>query len=558
MPKSSKDAVNTQSVKNFCDTNEDFFKLLALFTEGYMPLYNKRKAKHREAVQDFLNRNFFTWYYAEANHITEFSPANFITSQVYHKFGSGFTVVPIPMPEYKKSKLLSIRYSFHVYTMEGHQLLHDFYALLESIKKTGAPDEFAFLFGNNHYSSFLTEIGIESGFLLLDSGRASLNEKKIAAFSQLNKKEQLHKLLTFHLGNFLGHMKKMKNPGKIPSTGKMLKLLGMGLDYEDLVSRAFPGIISSAMKYMSSVGSVDFDSMGDSESGLKKFDNLLDNTLDMQMTFSILTSAVFVCCGLYFQIIEPYYSCFDFNELDGAFLDAVMSADPEQFGVDKDSYYIMMSHLYYFKPAILYTLTPIGAELFGKDYEKEEAYALVDESSYDKVLQAMLAPREETTMGPSFEDFMEMFEGGLFGRFPDEVMQKKGEILQFPRAKSVLEGLNPNNKPVFKDKKKTYRFKVGRKIITIGGMKTLTDLGFAIQNAYKLHNDHLSSFYMGHCFYEAEREIRFPEPFGGDGDSDCDSYLISDLNLFMGQKFLYLFDFGSERRFTITFDGYEN
>ena len=123
-------------VKDFCENNKDFTKILELFSKGYIPAYNKRKVKIREEIQVFLKRNFFTWYYSETNDVSGISPVHFISSQIYHKFGEDFVAIPIPEPVYKKSKLQSINYKFHIFTMDDHPLVKDIESLTEAIIKT--------------------------------------------------------------------------------------------------------------------------------------------------------------------------------------------------------------------------------------------------------------------------------------------------------------------------------------------------------------------------------------------------------------------------------------
>ena len=103
MSKITKPDCSIANVKYYCEGNKDFIKILNLFSEGYIPIYNKRKVKTREEIQTFLKRNFFTWYYSDANYVSDVSPACFINSQIYHKFGEDFAVVPIPNRFIKKA-----------------------------------------------------------------------------------------------------------------------------------------------------------------------------------------------------------------------------------------------------------------------------------------------------------------------------------------------------------------------------------------------------------------------------------------------------------------------
>ena len=409
----SNEGLCLQNVKNYCDTNEDFAKILALFTNGYMSLYNKRKTKHREKVQMYLKRNFFTWYYSEANYLCVCSPAFFIASHLYHKFGGGFTVVPIPAPDYKKSKLESISYSFKVLSVEEHPLFHDMNRFMDAIR-TGTGENCDFSFGNQHYLEFLTTICFEAGLLQKNAERVSVNDKKLAVFSGQSPEERLHKLLSSYLGYFLKKMKEQNTPGKLPSLSKILKLLAEGHEYDDFLQKAFPGLMKSAMNFISSYNVEDFEDMDEEDFKIESFAEEMGNAVEMQFTLSYLSSVLFVACGLYFQVIQPDYSCFDLDELDGAFLDMVLNAKPEQHKLSEADYISSISYMIYFKPANAYAITPIGAKILNKNYESEEAEGLVEEEEYEAVLEAMLHPEDGNLEHSDFGRFMDEFKEGLF------------------------------------------------------------------------------------------------------------------------------------------------
>lgn len=434
MQKSYELTANMQNVKSYCDKNEDFAKLMALFTDGYMAVYNKRKVKQREMVQPFLNRNFFTWYYSDVNYECDISPACFIGSHIYHKFGEDFTVVPIPVPEYKKSKLLGISYSFHVFTLENHPLFSDFEELLDSARKTGKPADFDFAFGNRHYISFIAAICDEDELLNAKAERLFVNEKKFAAYDRLQAKEKLHKLLSLHLAFFLKQMKRQNVPGKLPSLAKLMKLMSAGHDYDSFIEKSFPGLMTSTMKFLETVDIDDFEDIEDMELKLEELGELMGKSLDIQMMLALMSSALFVSCGLYFQIIQPEYSCFEYNELDDAYLDTILNAEPESHGIDKVSYAAMMSYMFYFKPANSYCLTPIGAKLFGKNYVDEEGHGLIAADDYDTALEEMLLERDDFFIDPGFEKYLEMFQDGFLSEGLPEKNPKKGKILQFPEV----------------------------------------------------------------------------------------------------------------------------
>jgi hypothetical protein len=123
-------------------------------------------------------------------------------------------------------------------------------------------------------------------------------------------------------------------------------------------------------------------------------------------------------------------------------------------------------------------------------------------------------------------------------------------------GRNPLDGLNPDSLPIFNDGDAEYIFKVKRRTIVMNGDKTLADLGFAIEVEFELGGDHMSSFYMGKKFLESARAIGCPSPNPFDNTvSEAEKYKICQLNLYEKQKFLFLYDFIREQRFTIMFAG---
>ena len=146
----------------------------------------------------------------------------------------------------------------------------------------------------------------------------------------------------------------------------------------------------------------------------------------------------------------------------------------------------------------------------------------------------------------------------------DEVYNKDGSAGsdQCPeriphKEPDLLEGLNPENQPVFTDRDAIYRFRVSRNIIELDGTKTLDDLSIAIQVEFGLDPERMSSFYMGKKLNKPDREISCTRlsPFIGEEHSTAENYEICRLNLFEKQKFLYLHDFFRDNRYNITFIG---
>lgn len=83
--------------------------------------------------------------------------------------------------------------------------------------------------------------------------------------------------------------------------------------------------------------------------------------------------------------------------------------------------------------------------------------------------------------------------------------------------------------------------------IEISAKHTLEDLHHAIQGAYHFDDDHLYSFFMDG---EAWSDERLTSPWDDEGPH-VDEARIGELGLSVGQRMLYLFDYGDEWRFQV-------
>ena len=117
---------------------------------------------------------------------------------------------------------------------------------------------------------------------------------------------------------------------------------------------------------------------------------------------------------------------------------------------------------------------------------------------------------------------------------------KKGELEKtIPREKKkVIDG--------------TYIFKVslpGRiwRQIEMSSKHTLLDLHNCIQSAFGFDDDHLYSFFMDNKPWSKEC---FISPYD-EGGPYVDEVCIGELGLFVGKKFLYLFDYGASWHFKV-------
>ena len=381
------------SVQSYCESNKDYAKILDMFTNGYTPVYNKLKTKQREEVRSYLKRNFFTWFYSDINEEVTISPARFIASDIYYKFGEDFVAMPIPKPVYNKSKLQGINYVFHIFTMEEHPLINDVQSFLSVMKETGDHEQADFHYGNAHYLIFLFEVCDEMGFIAQDGEEYKINEKKYNAFCALPSKDKLQKMLTAHFSRFLKGFKKQYSYGKLPSVSKLLKVLAVSRDVEDFHKKTFPGIMAKAIDFASSFGLSDLEDMDFYDEDENEVEKIMESTIEMQIILSHITSAAFICLGLYFQLIQiDYDTCFEFGEMD---FDYLHSLPPEDSGLDEaetDKYTTLVSYIAYIKPPTLFNLTPIGAKFFGKEFAFEYSRLFIKPEEYDEALGDMLMP----------------------------------------------------------------------------------------------------------------------------------------------------------------------
>jgi hypothetical protein len=137
----------------------------------------------------------------------------------------------------------------------------------------------------------------------------------------------------------------------------------------------------------------------------------------------------------------------------------------------------------------------------------------------------------------TFDDMYEFEHSSIpMGREPESNLPKEGEITESSYIFKAATG---------------YRKGIWRKIQLSTGA-TLDDLANAILSAFCFDDDHLYAFYMD----EKGRMRNVPafySPTCGDTPKTT-SVQLKDLHLVNGSKFLFLYDFGAEWKFTITLD----
>ena len=90
--------------------------------------------------------------------------------------------------------------------------------------------------------------------------------------------------------------------------------------------------------------------------------------------------------------------------------------------------------------------------------------------------------------------------------------------------------------------------------IKLSGKHTLGDLHDAIQGAFEFDNDHLYAFYIGGN-RKTGKPIYCAE--ARDGGAVAEEITIEEMELFAGQKLIYLFDFGDMWEFSVELIGIE-
>jgi hypothetical protein len=103
---------------------------------------------------------------------------------------------------------------------------------------------------------------------------------------------------------------------------------------------------------------------------------------------------------------------------------------------------------------------------------------------------------------------------------------------------------------------KTFTFRINHRAlpevwrdIELAEDQTLEDLHLAIQQAYQWRDDHLYSFFLSGEFWDQASEIGSP---WSDTSLHTHQVQIVQLDLQLGQTFLYYFDYGDSHEFDVT------
>jgi hypothetical protein len=569
------------NISDYCANNQDYLQLMEKFTKNYIAVYNKRKVAMRNEVKILMSRNFNTWYYSDAP-ACYLSPARFVNSDIYHKFGSDAMVFPACKPVFKKDKLMDITYDFRVFTLDDHPFIGDMHLFLEATREILPGSELGdgidgiinsiyrsysdpkkqgrFTFDDPLYLVLLGDICLRMSLLTLEDDDAEVlpDEENIKAFFDLPGRDRLERVITMLIERFVQSFGEVGLPKMQLDAADVAAALEEEQNIDFFMENLFYDMYNDLGDLM---GSVLVDDR-DPETFFESMEPLdlarMKEMFEAKTVLTICSSHFFTVFGQYLQLIQPEHdNNFEFMQTDDEFLKMLDSNEDDQN--DPGNRSLIEVLLYYFPPGG-YSLTALGAARAGKDLSQtdEQLYPLVLKEEYQVALKDILKENIGENMSEILTGMLDDFKGGggLFSAIADIFSRERLDKKPY-RGPDPLEGLNPDNLPFFNYKNATYIFKVKRRTITLKGTDTLADLSFLIKSEFDLDEERLSSFYMGAKFFDSKREITCPRLclFGGDEPTEAENYKIHQLNLYEKQKFLYLHDFTRENRFTVTFAG---
>ena len=141
--------------------------------------------------------------------------------------------------------------------------------------------------------------------------------------------------------------------------------------------------------------------------------------------------------------------------------------------------------------------------------------------------------------------------------YPGQEPEGEGEYVPFVEAfRSICtdgESLDMLPRQMRERTKGNFVFRVSLgsvwRTIAVSSEDTLHDLHLAIQDAFDFDDDHLYAFYMDNRRFS---DYCFNGPYTDEGPW-ADDAVIGDIDLILNQQFLYLFDFGDEWHFNVSF-----
>ena len=404
--------VSPFSIKDYCESNQDFKSILNLFNNGYIPAYNKRKISLRNEVSIYMRRNFSTWYYSVINDYFPISPARFINSDINHKFGSSAVVFPFSRPVFSKSKISEIEYTFRVFTLDNHPFISDMQLLLESIKsihhdeKHEAMHDSIFSYVISHFSDIIERAEFtfaERPYIIVlgdvcerlsfismtdaHKGGVLISEEPIEAFFSLPGRKKLGRVIDVLIERFVECIDSLELSGKRPDAEDVLKTLREEHDIESFLNSLFGDMLTDLSDELQTLADEDFDPnefLGSLEGEKAKA------IKDAQAVISICCSHFFSVFGQYLQMIQPENDApFAFSKADDEYLVAL---GHEMVNADDLYFKIRTGAMVYYIPPGGYGLTPVGADWFGIDLsgQDDRLYSPVSPEYYQEIFNGMV------------------------------------------------------------------------------------------------------------------------------------------------------------------------
>ena len=409
--------ISIASIGDYFNSSPDMMQLLGKFGEGYIPEYNKRKASSREEVKAYMNRNFNTWYYSAISPDYEISPARFICSDAFNKYGPDMAVFPVCSPEYSRGKITGMAYSFRTFTLDDHPIVRDLRHFLEAIRDArfdaardgGNADitsyillNFSDIAGRADFTfkerPYLIVLGDLCECLSLitmpdEQGGCLYDEGRIEAFFALDGREKLGCVIDELIDRFVECFEGVGLEER-PDVFDVLEALQEESRGEYFMEAMFGDMMHRASKTVESLLDSGVESLFSENKGSSELDAFF---MDQAKEVYKIQSVVISCCahffnvfGQYLQLILPEYdNAFEFPDSDDDYLDMLKAGQVS--GNDMFEKILVGSVVYHFMPEG-YRVTPLGASWFGIDQHDSDDcdYPLIEPDEYHDVLRWML------------------------------------------------------------------------------------------------------------------------------------------------------------------------
>jgi len=399
------------SIEGYCANNQDYMRILKIYSDGYMRTFNKRKVPFRNELAIYLRRNFNTWYYSAANEFCPISPARFINSDINNKFGDGAVVFPVPRPVFNNNKVTGIEYSFRVFTLDDHPFILDMQLFLKAIrdlrneKKRGVKYDSLFSFAITHFQDItenaeftfaerpyiivLCDVCERLNLISLTDARdgVSLNKGSIDAFFTLSGPEQLGRVTDILIERFVESFEGMKFSGMMPDEEDVLEALQEENEIEAFLGYMFDDMMNMLADEAQSLMDEGLDPYEMFESVDEKKIKAL---FEAQSIISLCCSHFFTVFGQYLQMILPeHVDPFVFAQTDDEYLVAL---ENDKENAVNPFYKIQIGAMIYYVPPGGYGLTSLGADWFGIDLhgQEEELYPLVPPEYYQETFDGII------------------------------------------------------------------------------------------------------------------------------------------------------------------------